>query len=71
MDDADRLAKLKFLTLDQAKDIILRCHKILDRAEILGAERAPCDDPDCTSHLTHRLHDLVSRVSQYSGGTDR
>ena len=63
MDDADRLAKLAPLTLGQAKDIILRCHKILDRADVLGAERAPCDDPDCTSHLTHRLHELVGRLS--------
>lgn len=63
MDDADRMEKLRFFTLDQAKDVIVRCHKILDRAGVLGAERAACDDPDCVSHLTHRLHDLVGRVS--------
>lgn len=60
----ERMEKLKFLTLNQAKDIIASCHEILDRAGILGAERVECNDPACQSHLTHRIHELVDRTQE-------
>jgi hypothetical protein len=68
MDDTERMEKMKYLTLEQAKEIIVACHKILDRVGIDGAERQPCDDPVCTSHLTHRLHEAVSRLHQKTAG---
>lgn len=60
----ERLDKLKGLRPDELKDIIVRCHEILDRAGIDGAERKPCDDPACFSHLTHRLHEAVSQLAR-------
>jgi len=61
---SDRAHKLRFLTLDQAKDILLRCHAILDRAEIPEAAGENCNDPECSSHLTHRLHALMDRYKE-------
>jgi len=61
---SDRIQKLRFLTLEQAKEIILRCHAILDRVGIPEAAGDACSDPECSSHLTHRLHALMERYKE-------
>lgn len=55
----ERLEKLKLLDLIQAKDVIVKCHEILDRAGVGDATHSKCDDMDCEYHLTHRLNELV------------
>lgn len=41
------------------KDIIRKCHAILDAAGVPPAAGAPCNDKECFSHLTHRTHQIV------------
>lgn len=36
-------------------------HKILTSAGVASAAGAACDDPNCISRLTHRVHDLVDQ----------
>lgn len=57
----ERYLKLSTLDLNNAKAIIVACHEIMDKAGVPeDASRFACDDPECISHLTHRLHEYVN-----------
>lgn len=61
----EREKKIRFITLEQAKEIILDSHSMLDRAgvqEDVGGET--CQDNGCYSHLTHRIHLLAEKVKE-------
>ena len=63
MTRTEREYKLRFLTLHQAKQIILDSHEMLDRAGIEpNVAGEPCDDKLCQSHLTHRIHLLAEKA---------
>ena len=62
MKTIDYARRVRLLTADQAKGIIIQCHELLDRVNATDAAHAPCDDPKCNSHLVHRVHELVENA---------
>lgn len=70
MDDVVQIMTLTFCEdpskekLEAAERNIAAAHKIIDLAGIPPAAGEKCDDPDCFSHLTHRMHELIELLKE-------
>lgn len=52
---------------DQWKTNVETAHVAMDRARVPDAAGAACNDPECNSHLVHRVKWLLARVGELEG----
>lgn len=61
----DEQEKLPIADDTNYRETVLECHKVLDQFGIAPVEEGPCSlkDPECQSHLGHRVRELVDRCA--------